>query len=109
MPLPNHMEEPMDDNELLSALQNLQQRANSALGEATFAGTLIGPLLVLLVRQGLIEGSTMRNLIDGALLVLERRHHPLNEADRAAIDHARSRLEFQLQYYSASPPTAPSG
>jgi hypothetical protein len=101
--LPYPTEEAMDEEELRTALGNIQGRANAAIGEGLFTAAVLGPLMILLVRRGVISKTETTNLIDAALLGLEERHHPAATVDQAAIDHARGRLESLLAILRANP------
>ena len=94
----------MDDDALKAELAALRTHVAAAQGEAIFAGVLIGPLLVLLVQSGAIDGDVAKRLIDVALLSLEKRRGATNETDQAAIDQARQRLEAQFRFLRGRSP-----
>lgn len=75
----------------------------AALGEA-MAGSLVqAAVLVRLVMKGVLDRQEAIELIDTALLVLERHRQDDTGPGAAVIDHARSRLEALLQQIQATP------
>lgn len=98
----------MNDDELFRTLDAVGKRANAALGEALVAGILIGPLIEMLIRRGALDRTEGCALIDAALLALERREHPMPEADQPVSRYARSRLESLLKLHSPKPRQTPS-
>lgn len=71
---------------------SLERQLASALGEATFAGVLITPLIVMLVKAGMLAYTDAAQLVDTALLMFERQRAAMALTDLPAIDHARLRL-----------------
>ncbi|WP_424138157.1 hypothetical protein [Roseomonas chloroacetimidivorans] len=86
----------MEEDELRKALITAQ-------GEAMFAGLVVGSLVTLLTKKGVLKDEETERLLDGLMLILERQRAMLPPDGQAAVDHARSRAEATLRMSSSKP------
>ncbi len=84
------------DDETKKALGVVMQEAISAQGEAMVSGLLLPSLITLLIDSGAVPAERVAQLMDDALLALEKRREGLDGVGMAAIDHARARIEPML-------------
>lgn len=87
----------MDENDLVDALNDLSERINTVYGEALFTGVLTGPLILMLIKTGALPEREVLELIDTALLSMERLAKPVTGERKRHIEQARLRLESLLK------------
>jgi len=80
---------------------------NATTGEALFSSLLITSIIAKLVQKGVLSRSEVQEMVDDVLLSLERFRATV-AGGPGAIDHARSRLEALLAYYSPTQTSPPS-
>ena len=87
----------LDDDDLLDALNDLSERISTVYGDALFTGVIIGPLLLMLIKTGALPARGVMEMIDTALLSLEKLAHPVEGKSRQHVEQARMRMEKLLQ------------
>jgi hypothetical protein len=75
---------------------------DSIAGEAMFASHLAGALTMLLTRKGLLASAELIEALDQISLILEHQDHS-HPQQRAALAHARSRLQSLIETLQADP------
>ncbi len=84
-------------NEETKALANaLLDEVILGEGEAVFAGTVVRPLIRLLLKRGLVSVEDVAEFIDNAILDFEARDRTAREVDKRVMAYARGRLELLL-------------
>jgi hypothetical protein len=84
-------------NEETKALANaLLDEVILGEGEAVFAGTVVRPLIRLLLKRGLVSVEDVAEFIDNAILDFEARDRTAREVDKRVMAYARERLDLLL-------------
>ena len=93
----------MDEADLLDALNDLSRRIATVYGDALFTGVIIGPLILMLIKNGALPVEGVLELIDATLFSLEKLAHPAGDEGKRHVDHARFRLENLLKLVKGMP------
>lgn len=94
---------PVDENDLLDALNDVSERISTVYGDVLFTGVLIGPLILMLIKTGALPAGGVLDLIDTALLSMEKLAHPVGSESKRHVEQARYRLENLLKLVQGEP------
>ena len=93
----------MDDDDLLDALNDLSERISTVYGDTLFTGVIIGPMILMLIKTGALPARGVLELIDTALLSMEKLAHPVGSESKRHVEQARFRLENLLKLVQGQP------
>ena len=93
----------LEDDDLADALNDLAERISTVYGDALFTGVIVGPLILMLIKNGALTTSEVLELVDTALLSMERISRPVGSESKRHVEQARLRLESLLKLVQGQP------